>query len=253
MVRWYLHTARVLRTWGVVGGFLLPPLIGAAFGSAAVRDAGFPLIFVGYLVGALYAELALVRPVAAGRRAAALMPRELGDYLPRLLRVAPWVVGSASVLVAAAAIGFVEPLAGGAGDSPSSHAVAATFAAGAMVIAAGLGPVERWLLRRPQPFTDPDLVAADDAIRSQSVHSVAASGLATQLLCLAGALGISGNAELASLRRLAPWATMLMFVAAIWTCLYYGHRAWRVRRNPAGPAGPVGPVATTPPAAPVPT
>ncbi len=38
--------------------------------------------------------------------------------------------------------------------------------------------LERWLLRRPQLFVDVDLVAADDATRSQSAHSLASSGIA---------------------------------------------------------------------------
>lgn len=236
MVRWYLHTARVLPTWGAVAGFFLPPLIGRAFGSPTLEDALIPLVFVGYLAGALYAELALVRPVTGGRRVAALVPREVGDYLPRRLLVAQWVSGAVALAIALAvfAVDFERDPAAGIDGSPRVMAV--VFAGVAALLAVALGRLERWLVQRPQPFTEPDLVAADDAIRSQAVHSMAGSGLAIELVCLAGALLVLSRSHVQLLRWTMPVAGALGFVAAIWTCLYYGHRAWRVRRVFADPA-----------------
>ena len=91
LVARYLRNARVLRTWGGIAGALLPSLIEFAW-SGRVQVLGFgtdgenaPLgfgtIFLGYLVGALCAELSLARPAAGARRSASLVRRELGHYL----------------------------------------------------------------------------------------------------------------------------------------------------------------------------
>ena len=236
MVRWYLHTARVLRTWGAVAGFFLPPLIGLAFGSPTLEQVLFPLVFVGYLAGALYAELALSRPVTGGRRVAALVPREVADYLPRRLLVAQRVLGVAPSALALMvfAVDFERDPAAGVDGSPRVTAVA--FAAVAGLLAVALVRLERWLVQRPQPFTEPDLVAADDAIRSQAVHSTAGSGLAIELVCLAGVLLVLSRSDVQLLRWTLPWAGVLGFVAAVCACLYYGHRAWHVRRGLPDPA-----------------
>jgi hypothetical protein len=236
MVRWYLHTARVLRTWGAVAGFLLPPLIGRAFGSPALEDILFPLVFVGYLAGAVYAELALVRPVAAGRRVAALVPREVGDYLPRRLIVAQWALALAAVAVAAGVflVDFERDPA--AGNDGSPYVVALGLAGTAALLGVALPRAECWLVQRPQPFAQPDMVAADDAIRSQAVHSLASSGLAIELVCLAATLGVLSRSDVEPLRWTMPVAAVAGLVAAVWTCVHYGHRGWRVRRAVPHPA-----------------
>ena len=46
------------------------------------------------------------------------------------------------------------------------------------------------MVRRPQPFTSPSLVAADDAIRAQSVHAIAGAGLALLLVALSGVFAV---------------------------------------------------------------
>jgi hypothetical protein len=231
MVRWYLHTARVLRTWGAVAGFFLPPLIGAAFGSPAVTNALFPLVFVGYLAGALYAEVALVRPVSGDRRVAALVPRELEDYLPRPVvasqRVLPALV--VATAVASVFVTFNRDRAAGLSGSPRASSIGvAVFAIAFSLL---LERVERWLLRRPQPFTSADLVAADDAIRSQSVHSLSGSGLAVLLVCLATGFYDLARSDVQFLRWTMWIPALGCFAFSISTCLYYGHRAWRVRRS----------------------
>lgn len=230
MVAWYLHTARVLRTWGGAAGLLLPPLIGAALGSKFLEDQLFPLVYLGYLAGALYAELALVRPSGGGRRQATLVPRELEDYLPRRLLVAQRVLAA---LVAASAVAVLLVSFERQGDTfdGSPRPTAAVLGVFAVVLAFTLERLERWLVQRPQPFTAPDLIGADDAIRSQSVHSLAGAGLATLLFLLGGtsfALALSDVQVL----RWTMWIPALgSFVLSLWVCLYYGHRAWRVRRS----------------------
>jgi hypothetical protein len=227
MVEWYLRTARVLRTWGVVAGLVLPQLVDNAFGWRALREAQPLFAFVGYLLGALYAELALVRRVDGDRRVAVLEPRDVEAYVPRRLLVAHRAVaglalGSAAVLLALPWRDHVT--------SPTRGSVVfvALLTAG---LGLGLPRLERWLVERPQPFTDADLLAADDAIRSQSLHSVAGSGLAVQLLLLGGLLfGLTVTDV--QLLRWTMWVPGLAcFVGSIYVCLFYGHRAWRVRRS----------------------
>src|SRR4051812_28446442 len=68
MVAWYLRTARRLRRLGALAGLVLPTLITLALGGP-FRIAGFGrtssqpgdiiYVFLGYLLGALYAEVSL--------------------------------------------------------------------------------------------------------------------------------------------------------------------------------------------------
>ncbi len=206
MVARYLRSTRVLRTWGGVAGALLPSLLEFALtgrvqvlGFGTDGDSaplGFGTIFVGYLVGALYAEVSLARPPAGARRAASLARRELEDYLPRRVLVAQRALAGAGAL-GVLAIGLVPYAA--AVSNPGLPTLA-IVALGVLASGAGLEALERWLVRRPQPFTSPAVVAADNAIRAQSLHALAGAGLALLLLfCCGVSLGLQGS-EVALLR-----------------------------------------------------
>src|SRR4051812_17274567 len=197
LVARYLRNARIYRTWGGVAGAVLPSLIEYAV-SGRVQILGFgtdgesaPLafgtIFVGYLLGALCAEVLPGRAARGARRAASLIRRQLEDYLPRRVILAQRglaVMGAAGVV----AIAFVPY-----DDSISNPSRPALLLGSLLVLAAGAGleAVERWLVRRPQPYTGPALVAADDAMRAQSIRTAAGAGLALLLLfCSGTALGL---------------------------------------------------------------
>jgi hypothetical protein len=245
MVARYLRKSRVLRTWGALAGLLLPSLIDLAlngrlqllgFGTdgSAAPYAGPIGAFIGYLVGALYAEVSLARPVDQARRSASLVPRELGDYLPRRLLRAQRVLGIAAVL-GVVILGLVpyDPREAAEPEWPSLLTGAAVFAA----FSVGLEALERWLVRRPQPFTSASLLATDDAIRAQSVHSLAGSGLA---LLFAGCSGICVGlaASDVDVLRWTMWVPALVALfLSIHACLEIGHRGWRVRRPIAGVPG----------------
>lgn len=226
LVEYYLATARKLRTLGAVAGILLPPLFTWSLGLDNPRVSGFWAL-PGYLIGAAYAELRLNRPLGR-QRAASLAPRRLGDYLPRRLLRAQRVAGVFS------ALGALAALLTQADDLDTN--------AGAVIVAGGVGAalaialelVERHIVARPQPVVAPDLVAADDAIRSQSIHSVAGSGLAIVILCLVS-VGLALAEGLDEPLRSVLLVVLFLFawVGALGAWLYYGHRAWRVPRSPA--------------------
>ena len=232
LVHWYLRNARLLRTWGALGGLFLPHLADAAFGTRVFQQAQLFFIFFGYLVGALYAELALGRKAPGPRRVATLVPREVEDYLPNRLLVAQRAL-AAAVVVGAVILLVMPPLEDG--FRPRRSEIMAITAL-AVVLGLGLERLERWLVQRPQPFTDPELVAADDAIRSQSAHSVAGSGLAMLLLLLGGVFAGLMVSDIQVLRWTMWLPAAACWVGSIQVCLYYGHRAWRVRRPAPHPA-----------------
>ena len=236
MVHWYLRTARILRTLGVLAGLLLPPLISAALGFGS--DVGFPVwMFLGYLVGALYAEVSLVRPSDSESPAASLVPRDLSSYLPvRLLaaqRILGGIVALGAVAVAVAPYGDRSP------NTMLPHQLLILgFGVAGTAFAFGLERLQTWVVQRPQPFTQPTMVDADDAIRAQSVHSIAGSGLAT-LLILASSMAAALAVSDVQVLRWTMWVPASFgVVLALAVCLYYGHRAWRVRRPDAITTGP---------------
>lgn len=244
VVAWYLRAARVLRTWGAVGGVLVPAFLALAWSghlevvgvdtAGGVNPGDASWIFVGYLVGALYAELALVRPVDPARRSASLVPRELDDYLPRSL------LRAQRGLAAAAALGALLALALPYEDPPRPTSVVVVgYALYVVGFAAILERLQRWVVRRPQPFTAESLVAADDAIRAQAVHSLAGAGMALLLFQVAATSMLLAMADVAVLRWTMWIPAVVAFVLAVGACQRYGHRPWRVRRFPTAPAPPV--------------
>ncbi len=242
LVVWHLRTARVLRAWGAVAGVFLPTLVELAWSGRGrilgvsgegmqPGDVGF--IFIGYLVGALYAEVALVRPVNRDRTAASLVPRELGNYLPARLLWAQRCAGAA-VVVLAVAVGAAS--FEGAFREPSWASVAPVVAF-FVAFTLGIERLQRWVVRRPQPFTEASLVAADDALKAQAVHSLAGGGLAVLLFSCSGiasVLAASGGSVVA-------WAMGLLavppLILALVSCQHVGSRPWRVRRPVAGRMG----------------
>lgn len=250
MVAWYLRTARVLRAWGAVAGLLLPTLIEGALGGPlrvlglGSDGSGSPgavvFILLGYLVGAFYAEIALRRRGGSGPRSASLVPRDLGDYLPSQVLWLQRGLGTAALL-GVGLMGLVSLFEWGPGTERLSYPtlpVVLGFAGLVVAFIAGLEWVQRWLVQRPQPFVEPALVAADDAIRSQSVHSLAGSGIAVLLLqCgfLLIGLGAYAGPALAWILGIPGLALCLSSVVV---CHLVGHGSWRVRRRAAVPAGP---------------
>ncbi len=235
MVHWYLRTARILRTWGALGGLFLVPVVLSSLG-VRHQSSLWLSIFAGYLVGALYAELSLVRLAAAGDRTASLVRRELADYLPRGLIVAQRVLG---IVIAVGAVGAALAPYGERSPTVTRLHGVGVLAVGALALAfaVGLERVQRWVIQRPQPFAKPALVAADDAIRSQSVHSLAGSGLAVLLVLATFVTWSLAVSDVQILRWTGFIPVALGVPAALIVCLSYGHRSWSVRRPAVGTGG----------------
>jgi hypothetical protein len=234
----YLRRARVLRTCGALAGVLLPTLVelvwhgrlvllGFHTDGSGAPYAGPMEAYIGYLLGALCAEISLVRPRDPARRSASLAPRELDGYLPRRLLLAQRAL-AVVVVLGVFATGLV-PYPSAASDPDWSALVTGAAFFGAFAIA--LEIVERWIVRRPQPFTSASLVAADDAIRAQSVHTLAGSGLALLLLALSGVFAVLTASDVDLLNWTMWLPALAAFVLSIRACLDIGQQPWRVRRR----------------------
>jgi len=231
VVGYYLRTARLLRLIGAMAGTVLPGLVMLAYQgekSALGTFSGVAWAYVGYLVGSLYAELSLARPTG-GRRAASLAPRSLGDYLPlshvwaqRGLAGAVVAGGAFASLLDPAPVVWVNGFGTGAG--------AIVVALMALTVAVVVETLERWIVRRPQPLTRPDLVAADDAIRSHSLHSFCGSALALLVLLASAQAAVLGQRDLAGLRRPLFAAAAFGLLASFAICMSFAHRTWQVHR-----------------------
>ena len=237
LVRRHLRSARILRTWGAVAGVVLPFVVElAAHGRLALlgfgadgshRPGDIGWVFAGYLAGALVAELRLARPPGGPRRAAALFPRELRDYLPRRVLWAQRGLGGA------AALGLLAVALAPYGRRAAQPEGAALIAGAVLVVllVVGLERLERRLVGRSQPFTSESLLAADDAIRAQAVHSVAGAALALLLLLVSGVSLALTQSDADALRLTMWFPAAVAFGLALRACGDVGHRPWRVRRE----------------------
>ena len=155
------------------------------------------------------------------------MRRELGDYLPRaavLAQRAATAAGALGLLVMAL-VPYPEEV-----SIPGPLALTLA-AAGFVAFGIGLEAIERWLVRRPQPFTSPPVVAADNAIRAQSISVVAGAGLALLLLFCGGvALGLQAS-EVAVLRTAMIVPAAGCILAALAVCQGVGDGPGRTRRS----------------------
>jgi hypothetical protein len=163
----------------------------------------------------------------------------MADYLPRRLLVAQRGLGL--VIAAGAVAAVLAPYGDLSPEGVGPHGVA-VLAAGFVGVAFsfGLERVQRWLVQRPQPFTEPAMVAADDAIRAQAVHSLAGSGLAALLVLTSFVAWALASSDVQVLRWTMWVPSALGVPAALAVCLFYGHRAWKVQRSAAVAAGGTG-------------
>ncbi len=79
------------------------------------------------------------------------------------------------------------------------------------------------------------VLAADDAIRAQSVHSLAGAGIAFLLFACSLVAFVLASSDVEVLRR-TMWAPGIVgLLLAVVACQHYGERGWRVRRDASAP------------------
>jgi len=138
----------------------------------------------GYLAGALVGELTRPRPGPGRLRAAALTPRTLGGYLSAGMLAAERLVAVAVIALGPLALAVRGPLPESwtflhpGTDAGITDGVVAAVVAG--LVEVGL----RMVVRRAQPVASTAALAIDNALRSTTVHRVAAAGLAVQFFLL---------------------------------------------------------------------
>jgi len=159
----YLARTRRWRAYGVVASLGVGQ--GIVFASPGTQLNGYVLLFAGWFVGGILAEVPVGPRRAGGVRVASLQPRTLSTYLSP--GVAGWLVGWA--------VGTVGLLVVyGATESPLGTRRVVAGLAGLFALTL----LSVWsmlvIVRRPQPAAPPDVVAADDATRRAAIRRVAA-------------------------------------------------------------------------------
>jgi hypothetical protein len=234
IVRSYIARTRLLRFTGALLGVFAPWIYQAFVGAPPPVPVDFGLFdaLVGYLLGAVIAELTIKRP-KADQPTASLMPRELSDYVPTRFITALRM----SALVALVLVPLYRLLPArqnmvDLNDIPPEIVILPTI----LLIGFGVELLQRYIVARPQPAVESDLVNADDAIRSASVHALAGAGIALELLIVSGQLlNLAVVSNLQLLRWTLPALALLSFAIAIgsWVHLtkpfHRGH--WHARET----------------------
>jgi hypothetical protein len=225
----YLATTRRWRVAGLVGG-IAASQIGAPEGT--IVNFNFVTIFAGWFLGALVAEVR-VEHLAHGRvRAASLRPRRPEQYVARFA----WALVPAAAVVAVAT-GAATAAAGALGWAEPNWTWAGVWLLVALTVAATVRAFQHVVLRRPQPLAAPDVIAADDAIRSRALHVLSGGGAALVLFLTLSLL--------ANLRPTAVGAQQvvgaLIFVSVFAIALLgwlVATSMWPPGRRAVAPAGP---------------
>lgn len=157
----YLATTRRWRVAGFVAGSLVS--FGVGFTQRSSYSGGAAAL-VGWFVGALVAEWRSdSRRAEPGRRSASLVARRLSDYVPPAFSVANAVVWVATVALGVSVL--VQ-------QQVSAYAVIVELCV-ALVVTPLIWLIARRIIDRPQGICPPDVLAADDALRSRSLHVLA--------------------------------------------------------------------------------
>jgi hypothetical protein len=208
-------------------------LAGAAIGLSAhsvlyafglgIPNEGAVYGILGYLLGAFAAALVPGSP-RSGVRRASLVPRRLSDYLPRIALYAP---GIAVAISAAADLAYyVEPRRALPNPSGSTGGVVLSAVAAVATLVA-----VRIVVSRSQPATSQELVAVDDAMRTQAVHTLAGTGIAIAFIGTASCLlEMGGSASVEWLRYLGVIGGIcaLTMIPAAWG---FRRADWHVARS----------------------
>jgi hypothetical protein len=177
----------------------------------------------GYLIGA-FATAAIPRSPGAENRTASLVPRRPSDYLPRAaLIIALMAVG---VGLIADLIYEIEPHR----LFPDYSGSLAGLPVAAVTVVATLIAV-RAVVARPQPLSTPRLVAVDDAVRSQAVHTLAGVGISLALFGTASCLFEMGGYASPEWLHVTGIVAGFCALAGGFYALTLRGASWRVQRS----------------------
>jgi hypothetical protein len=219
----YLATTRRWRSAGVAAAWVLAIATTVFYPLGTRGNLG---LFAGWLAGALIAEVRVAHLGHGVRRAASLQRRGPERYLSR----------SAWALVPAAAGLAVAVAAATAGAAASGWAApdwwAAVWPVVALTTAGAIRAVQRVVVRRAQPLVAADALAADDAIRSRSLHVLSGGGAALVLLCVLAQLGALHPVDTTAIEEWR-WVGLVLSLILGWKV---ATATWPKRGRP-GPAG----------------
>lgn len=188
-------------------------------------DINFLQLFAGWFIGAIMAEARLSRTPADQRRHASLRPRDPSMYLPAVTRLAV-----PAVLAVSMAIGLLTVVLALLDRAPDA-ALAVTAQAAALIVAVVVATVGRHILTRPQPLLPANQLAADDAVRSRSLHALAGSGVALILYAIISQLTAIAAALPDQPADLATGAGLVLVLAAPLLGWWLATWPWAVRRD----------------------
>jgi hypothetical protein len=217
----YIRQGRAGRLIGAAFGLSLYPIVYAL--GLSIPNEGIYYAVIGYLLGAFVTAL-LPTAKDTRRRSASLVPRRLRDYLPRAALLAPTVavgLGALAVIVYGIEPRRSVPDLSGA----SVGLVVAAISAVATLLAI------RIVVARPQPIISRGLQAVDDAMRTQTVHTLGGAGTAIAFLGAASCLlEMGGYASPTWLFVAGQVAGVATLAAALVAWAFIGS-AWRVQRH----------------------
>jgi hypothetical protein len=184
----YLATTRRWRAAGLAAGYLMSVLPSLTMPRVTVN---FLALFAGWFAGALIAEIRIEHLSRGARSAASLVARQLSGYVAPAARAAvPVAVGFAVALTVIALV------VGQADAADVELWQVAAWLSMSLLVAALVRQVQQRVLLRPQPQVAPDVLVADDAIRSRSLHVMAGAGATLVTYCAMGQLlGFDAGAE----------------------------------------------------------
>ncbi len=237
----YVREGHRLRLVCGFGGWFVAQAVAAATG-VDLHLPGLIWLLAGYLVGCVWSEAWLTRLPEGTERSASLTTRRLPDYLAGRLRAAQVVLPALSAGLALVAWGAHPSPRAGSGSTFLSanaadlHSIGIAAGLAGPLVMLGIWLLERHIVAKPQPLVDDDLLAADDAVRSSSVHLLSGTGCAIVLLLMATVLGHLAQVATGPSAGAPAFAAFLCFVLALVSWRYYGHRGFRVLRSAGGGA-----------------
>ncbi|HSV67459.1 MAG TPA: hypothetical protein VLJ59_16320 [Mycobacteriales bacterium] len=216
----HLARTRRFRCWCAAAGWLLAPLPAVA-GLPPANPPSWSVL--GYLVGALLAELTgrALQPVGPPR--ADLTPRRVADYVSPTARLGPIVLAVLAPLLLTARLTW-PPRDGG---WPSDQQVVGTTVA-VVLLAVVLVCARRWIASRRQPALAEDVRRADDALRANAMQTLSGGGLAVMCFLMQSLTAVDVHQIPAS--QVLGWlrASLVVGLLALGVVAWFGMRTLAV-------------------------